>query len=1348
MTDTKELDEIIIGRVEPHIYAFSTNTIPNYLKVGDTYRPVTERLNEWKHKFPNLKKEFEESAKVDENVYFRDYSIHEFLEKEKSKIRLLPTVFPNVYYSKEFFKDTKVKDVKDAIQDIKVDYKNKSQKYSFYNAENRLPEVQTYARVENFGPRIGTQDVTIRNFKRAVQNGRTNLLMYAVMRFGKSFTAMCCATEMNARVVVIVSGKADIKNEWKKTVESHQRFVNYVFASSDELNRNNTLITDTLNIGKNIVVFLTLQDLIGNEIKERHKDLFDNNIDLLLVDESHFGARAEKYGEVFKNEKVELESNRTDTEDIVDLEVVNEKVKVFNPKVTIHMSGTPYRILMTDEFEQEDIIAFYQFTDIVDAQNKWNEENLLDDEKKEWENPYFGFPQMIRFAFNPNKSTIKKLEELKKNGYTYAFSELLKPKSIKKDEDNLYKEFKYKQEVLDLFEIIDGSKNEEDLLSFLDYDKIKNGKLCSHIVIVLPYCASCDALEELIKTNKQKFKNLDKYEIINIAGLDCPKQYSKIVDIKRAISNFESEGKKTISLTVNRMLTGCTVPEWDTMIYLKDTSSPQEYDQSIFRLQSQFVKNYVDDKNEKIKINMKPQTLLVDFDPSRMFTMQESKAQIYNVNTDESGNSKLHERLEKELKISPIFTLNKNKITQVFPNNILEAVSNYKKDKGIKEEALAIPVDFDLLNIKDFRQVIELENEIDSKAGLTTPAYGDGNGDDLEDGIDENITEVEQNDISLSNNSAEDVQKLNKDETVSLSKRVQNYYAKILLFAFLTKDKVISLSSILDVIDKQDNKRIASNLGLRKKELQILNNNCDKWVLRKLDYSIQDLNSLSASADINTALKKFGKLGEAIVITPNNICDEMINLLPKESFKKSQKNQSKYLDIAGTSGEFALAIYNRMKKYKFKDNYISNAIYTIPKSSICYELIRKLYEMLNLNIENILTIFTPDIIRIIENSDYNKAIDLLTQNKKFCQIKIKDIIIGEEKMKFDAIVGNPPYQEESKIDNSSNGQNPRTNIFHFFQILALKLSKQNTCFIYPAIRWLHQSGKGKNFKQFSQDLINDKKLDKIIYYANAGEVFDRSGIADGISIVLTDANKQTTGFEYEYNENGKKQLLHCDNPGTDIFVVNPNDLKIAGKIKSFVSRCNLKWLHEGILSRSLFEIESSFTEKNKGKIRVYNSEDQIDFETEVKLLTNDKPGPAGRGQWFVVDKKCIEKNSKYISEWQVVVSSAHAGGQYGRDNQITIIDNHSAFGRSRLALKSFKTQNEAENFFKYAQSSIIKYAFLLSSEALSSLAKYVPDLIDYTNNNKMIDFTKLIDPQLKQLINLTDEDMNYINSKL
>ena len=58
MENKELLDKIIVGRVEPHIYAFTTNTIPNYLKVGDTYRPVSVRLIYWKLVYPELKKEY------------------------------------------------------------------------------------------------------------------------------------------------------------------------------------------------------------------------------------------------------------------------------------------------------------------------------------------------------------------------------------------------------------------------------------------------------------------------------------------------------------------------------------------------------------------------------------------------------------------------------------------------------------------------------------------------------------------------------------------------------------------------------------------------------------------------------------------------------------------------------------------------------------------------------------------------------------------------------------------------------------------------------------------------------------------------------------------------------------------------------------------------------------------------------------------------------------------------------------------------------------------------------------------------------------------------------------------
>lgn len=194
--------------------SFTTETIPNYLKVGDTYRPVETRLGEWRKHFPYLEKKFQEIAKVDEETFFRDFAVHKYLENEIQKSRLLPNSLKNIpYYSNEFFKDTTANDLDKAIADIKECHENNGSKYQYYKfEESHIPLIHTYKREEKYNPRPNQQE-TIERFREALEKGRRNLLMYAVMRFGKSFTSMCCAVEMEAKTVLIVSAKADAREE-------------------------------------------------------------------------------------------------------------------------------------------------------------------------------------------------------------------------------------------------------------------------------------------------------------------------------------------------------------------------------------------------------------------------------------------------------------------------------------------------------------------------------------------------------------------------------------------------------------------------------------------------------------------------------------------------------------------------------------------------------------------------------------------------------------------------------------------------------------------------------------------------------------------------------------------------------------------------------------------------------------------------------------------------------------------------------------------------------------------------------------------------------------------------------
>ena len=517
--NTTVLDNLIIGRVYPHIYAFSTNTVPKYWKVGDTVRPIEIRLSEWRKHYQDLTQEYSRVAKVGDK-FFRDYAIHHYLELELGKERLQRKDIPaGLYYSNEFFKDINVDNLEEAFRHIEQDAEQGGGVYQLYN-EQHLPEIPHYKRdVEPYKLRPN-QEEAVKAFIVAKDKGRTKLLMYAVMRFGKSFTSMCCANAMDAKIVVIVSGKADVKEEWKKTVEKIANFDGFEFLDGEKLLSNENIIKSNIDSGNKVAIFLTLQDLQGDKIKKKHKEIFDRQIDLLIVDETHYGARATEYGKVLQNAgltaaQIKKELNQNDIESVEDID--NEVQKHLNARITLHLSGTPYRILMSSEFSEDDIISFCQFTDIIDASDKWIEENNQKEEPEdEWENPYYGFPQMIRFAFTPNESSLQKIKQLKELGKTATLSALLRPQSIDKDAAGNYKKFENESEVCDLLRAIDGSQIDENIFSFLNYEKIKEGEMCHHMVFVLPYRASCDAMQELITNNPDKFELYVDGELVEI----------------------------------------------------------------------------------------------------------------------------------------------------------------------------------------------------------------------------------------------------------------------------------------------------------------------------------------------------------------------------------------------------------------------------------------------------------------------------------------------------------------------------------------------------------------------------------------------------------------------------------------------------------------------------------------------------------------------------------------------------------------------------------------------------------------------------------------------------------------
>lgn len=1327
------IEGLIVGRVRPHIYAFSTNTVPNYLKIGDTYRPVSRRLQEWRAHYPDLDQHFQGSASVSDDIYFRDHAVHTFLIEDRGRPRLERTEVPETeYYSREFFGGADVADLQAAIENIRQDHAENLGRYAFYDAAAQLPTTFHYERGPEWDLRPN-QQAAVDAFVAAVEAGRTNLLMYAVMRFGKTFTSLMCAKRVGAKAILVVSAKADVKSEWKQTVESAGNFEGFRFLDADALLLEPDAITQSNSAGECVVVFLTLQDLQGTQLKEKHAELFSTDIDVLIVDETHFGARAESYGQVLRSAKQPVETVRSlkIEADEVTVADADAQLKVLHAKTTLHLSGSPYRILMGSEFAREDIIAFVQFADIIHAQEAWDRENP---DENEWDNPYFGFPQMIRFAFNPNESAQAKLAALKDRGVSYALAALFEPRSITRDAaDGLHKQFKHEVEILDLLRVVDGSQQDENLLGFLDYDRIKQGQMCRHLVMVLPYRASCDAIHALIEKNAASFKNLGAYEIINISGVEDTKRFATPERVKATIAKADAEGRKTLTLTVNRMLTGSTVEQWDTMLYLKDTASPQEYDQATFRLQSQHVRTLRSMKNGgQIKENLKPQTLLVDFDPLRLFRMQEQRSLMSNVaSSQQEGNGDLTARLREDLRISPVITMNSNKLSEVEAANILAAVSEYNHSRSITDEARDVPIDLGLLDIEAIRAVIEKQAEIGSRAGLTIPG-SDGEDTDL-DVDDEADTEDEDSytDDAGGEPTPPDSSVDGAVDLQSLAAKLQTYYQRILFFAMLTPNPVSSLKDLIDVIGDAENERIAQNLGLEPEVLRALFAAFDPFKLNALDYKILNISrlardeSLSPTDRAGRALQKFTRISDSEVRTPLWLCREMVARIPAERLRAVIERGEKILDVASKSGEFALALFERLVGELGIDPVLAKeAIYSLPTSSIAYEFTRRFYQVLGLNLAHIATQFT--------------SYDLLSAEEAGTTIDLEEVFEeGGDTVKFGAVVGNPPYQE-----SDGGAQQSARSIYPHFIAAAEALDPEFMSFVIPS-RWY---AGGKSLGDFRARMLADPHMSELHDFPRPELVFPETNNRGGVCYFLRDTN-------YDAVAAGGTRILTRDAQDVEFDAVRPLDTFDMGVflrdskgleiVRKIIEATGFASFQEYVSPRKPFGLGGTIVRTS-------------DFHRTAAGLQDAIKCYAKSKQVGYVERSTITAHREWLDDWKVLAPRANnIGTELNDDNQNAFfVAPGSACSETYLVMGAGLdlTEASARNLVVYLKSRFARFLHSkakVSQDAARTTYRFVPQ-VDLTPTSS-IDWTAsadAVDDQLFDLYHLTAEEREHIHSSI
>jgi hypothetical protein len=439
-------------------------------------------------------------------------------------------------------------------------------------------------------------------------------LWNAKMRFGKTFTAYQLAKKLGAKRVLVVTFKPAVEDAWRTDIETHVDFDGWVYGSR------NSEIDDPRKVpGKTpLVYFGSFQDLLGTDlfgnIKPKNEWLHKVKWDLVIFDEYHFGAWRDAAKELFEGEeeavaKKELGYAKDLAEVNEDLSVLSESEAEFLPITTrayLYLSGTPFKALATGEFIEEQIFN-WTYTDEQRAKQEFAAQH------PEKPNPYGALPKMALLTYRmPDEllaiASAGEFDEFDLNAFFEA--------SGTGDKAT----FTHKSDVQKWLDIIRGQyapKTVEQLRarsnSPFPYSDDTLLPYLQHSFWFLPSVAACHAMADLLAERHNVFWH--DYDVVVAAGATAGIGLEALPPVRKAIgSGFKT---KTITLSCGKLTTGVTVPQWSSILMLRNLKSPETYFQAAFRVQSPWsIKNpNGDDPNEEEVL--KPVCFVFDFAPTR-----------------------------------------------------------------------------------------------------------------------------------------------------------------------------------------------------------------------------------------------------------------------------------------------------------------------------------------------------------------------------------------------------------------------------------------------------------------------------------------------------------------------------------------------------------------------------------------------------------------------------------------------------------------------------------------------------------------------------------------------------------
>ena len=579
----------------PRIYAYSIDDAPHagLLKVGQTTRAVSVRVAEQLAiaAIKNYRIELDESAERTDGSLITDHQVRAALVRKG-------------------FENTELEWMRCQIDDVRTVLTELRTGQRFSGTHHA-----TFAMRREQAEAVAKTAAYFRSRWAEDRHAVPHFLWNAKMRFGKTFTTYELAKELGAKRVLVVTFKPVVEDAWQVDLESHVDFDGWQYYSRQSAD--DPTLADR---NRPLVYFGSFQDLLGRDnagnIKAKNEWLHELNWDLVVFDEYHFGAWRETARELFEGEEDGVAKGEADleygsglrdvNEDLTDLSTNEVEFLPITTNAYLYLSGTPFRALATGEFIEEQIYN-WTYTDEQRAKEEFTTAHPSE------LNPYGAMPQLRLLTYQMPDEILSiassgEFDEFDLNAFFDATGR--GPSAA----------FRHKDSVQKWLEIIRGSYAPQALEALktgsrppFPYSDARLLPYLQHSFWFLPSVSACHAMANLMGERHNTFWH--GYEVVVAAGAGAGIGLAALPPVRKVIgSGFET---RTITLSCGKLTTGITVPQWSSILMLRNLQSPETYFQAAFRVQSPWsIKNPNGDEPNEEEI-LKPVCFVFDFAPTR-----------------------------------------------------------------------------------------------------------------------------------------------------------------------------------------------------------------------------------------------------------------------------------------------------------------------------------------------------------------------------------------------------------------------------------------------------------------------------------------------------------------------------------------------------------------------------------------------------------------------------------------------------------------------------------------------------------------------------------------------------------